>query len=72
MILFSFQKVGELMNSIETQLKQHEKICYIANCIIKYLQVEDCTLKEYTDIFKYVEQRILGKSIYEGLEYENK
>lgn len=68
MILFSFQKVGELMDSIETQLKQHEKICYIANRIIKYLQVEDCTLKEYTDIFKYAEQRILGKSIYEKLE----
>lgn len=59
------------MDSIEMQLKQHEKICYIANRIIKYLKVEDCTYKEYADIFKYAEQYILGKSIYEELEYEN-
>ncbi len=59
------------MDSIEMQLKQHEKICYIANRIIKYLKVEDCTYKEYANIFKYAEQYILGKSIYEELEYEN-
>lgn len=56
------------MDSIEMQLKQHEKICYIANRIIKYLKVEDCTYKEYANIFKYAEQYILGKSIYEKLE----
>lgn len=57
------------INDIENQFKQHEKEVYIANRIIDKLLFENCTLDEYRNILKMVEERILGKSVYDGLEY---
>lgn len=53
----------------ENYFKQHGKNAYIANHVVDYLLCEKCTQKEYRDILKIVEQRLLDKSIYEDLEY---
>ena len=58
-----------MFTSTENQFKQHEKDVYIANRVIDNLLFENCTQNEYYHILKIVEQRILGKSIYEELEY---
>lgn len=57
------------INDIENQFKQHEKEVYIANHIIDKLLFENCTPDEYRNILKMVEERILGKSAYDGSEY---
>lgn len=55
---------------IENEFRQHDKEAYIATRITKRLLCEDCTQREYKNILKIVEERILGKSIYENLECE--
>lgn len=59
-----------MLNTIEQQIIQHEKETYIADHITKRLLCENCTQQEYRNILKIVEERILGKSCYDGLESE--
>ncbi len=59
-----------MLNSIEQQIIQHEKESYIADYVVKRLLCENCTQQEYRNILKIVEERILGKSMYDGLESE--
>lgn len=59
-----------MLNSIEQQMIQHEKESYIADHIVKCLLCENCTQQEYRNILKIVEERILGKCVYDGLECE--
>lgn len=61
-----------MLNTIEQQMIQHEKESYIADHITKHLLCEKCTQQEYRNILKVIEERILGKSIYDNLEYEEK
>ena len=56
---------------IERQMTQHTKEAYIADHIFKALLFENCTQQEYRNILKTVEERLLGKSIYEDLEHES-
>ena len=56
------------LNDVENQFKQHEKEIHIANRVIDKLLFENCTQDEYRHILKIVEQKILGKSLYEDLE----
>lgn len=59
-----------MLNSIEQQMIQHEKESYIADHITKRLLYENCTQQEYRNILKIVEERLLGKGAYDGLEPE--
>lgn len=61
-----------MLNStnVKQQAKQYEKETYIANKITKRLLYENCTQQEYRDILKIVEEKVLGKSLYEKLEIE--
>lgn len=61
-----------MLNStnVKQQAKQYEKKTYIANKIIKRLLYENCTQQEYRDILKIVEEKVLGKGLYEKLEAE--
>ena len=59
-----------MLNTIEQQMIQHEKESYIADRITKRLLCEKCTQQEYRNILKVVEERILGKSVYDELESE--
>lgn len=59
-----------MLNTIEQQMVQHEKESYIADHIAKRLLCEKCTQQEYRNILKAVEERILGKSVYDELESE--
>lgn len=61
-----------MLNSIEQQMIQHEKESYIADHITKRLLCEKCTQQEYRDILKVIEERILGKGVYDGLECDEK
>lgn len=61
-----------MLNSIEQQMMQHEKESYIADHVVKRLLCENCTQQEYRNILKIVEERILGKSVYDDLEYKEK
>lgn len=56
------------MFNVENQFKQHEKEVYIANRVIDKLLFENCSQDEYRHILKMVEERILDKGIYNGLE----
>ncbi|WP_288681667.1 hypothetical protein [uncultured Eubacterium sp.] len=56
--------------NIKQQAKQYEKETYIANKITKRLLYENCTQQEYRDILKIVEEKVLGKGLYEKLEVE--
>lgn len=47
---------------------QHEKESYIADHVVKRLLCGNCTQQEYRNILKVVEERILGKSVYDELE----
>lgn len=58
------------LNDIENQFKQHEKEAYIANRVVNRLFAENCTQSEYREILRIVEERILGKHIYDALEFE--
>ena len=57
-----------MLNPIEQQMIQHEKESYIADHITKRLLCEKCTQQEYRNILKIVEERILGKGVYDGLD----
>lgn len=57
-----------MFTNAENQFKQHEKEIYIANRVVDKLLFENCTQNEYRYILKIVEQRILGKGVYEDLE----
>lgn len=59
-----------MLNStnVKQQAKQYEKETYIANKITKRLLYENCTQQEYRNILKIVEEQLLGKGIYDGLE----
>lgn len=61
-----------MLNStnVKQQAKQYEKETYIANKITKRLLCENCTQQEYRNILKIVEERLLGKSVYEKFEVE--
>lgn len=61
-----------MLNStnVKQQAKQYEKETYIANKITKRLLYENCTQQEYRNILKIVEEKVLGKSLYEKLEIE--
>lgn len=59
-----------MLNNIEQQMTQHNKESYIANHVVKCLLYENCTQQEYRNILKIVEERILNKSCYDGLECE--
>lgn len=61
-----------MLNYIEQQMIQHEKESYIADHITKRLLSEKCTKQEYRNILKIVEDRLLGKGVYEDLECEEK
>lgn len=61
-----------MLNSIEQQMIQHEKESYIADHITKRLLSEKCTKQEYRNILKIIEERLLGKGVYEDLECEEK
>ena len=61
-----------MLNSIEQQMIQYEKESYIADNVVRRLLCENCTQQEYRNILKIVEERILGKSVYDNLEYEEK
>lgn len=61
-----------MLNSIEQQMMQHERESYIADHVVKRLLCENCTQQEYLSILKIVEERILGKSVYDDLEYKEK
>lgn len=58
--------------STENPFRQHEKEIYIANRVVDKLLFENCTQTEYRHILKIVEQRILGKGVYEDLECDEK
>ena len=58
-----FQKQAE-------ETKQHHKIAYIATYIHKQLLRENCTQNEYYKILKMVEQRLLNRSVYDPLIFE--
>lgn len=60
------------VNNVENQFKQHEKEVYIANRVIDKLFFENCTQDEYRNILKIVEERLLGKGIYDKLECDEK
>ena len=60
------------MLNIENQFKQHEKEVYIANRVIDKLLFENCTQGEYRNILKIVEEQLLGKGVYDGLECDEK
>lgn len=59
-----------MLNTIKQEMIQHEKESYIADHITKRLLCENCTQQEYRNILKAVEERILGKSVYDELESE--
>ena len=59
-----------MLNTIGQQMIQHEKESYIADHVVKRLLYENCTQQEYRNILKIVEERVIGKSIYEDLELE--
>lgn len=61
-----------MLNTIKQQMIQHEKESYIADHITKRLLCEKCTQQEYRNILKIVEERLLGKGVYEDLECEEK
>lgn len=56
------------VNNVENQFKQHEKEVYIANRVIDKLLFENCTQDEYRNILKIIEQRVIGKGMYDDLE----
>lgn len=60
------------MLNVENQFKQHEKEVYIANRVIDKLLFENCTQGEYRNILKIVEEQLLGKGVYDGLECDEK
>lgn len=57
-----------MFNSIEQQMMQYEKESYIADHVVKRLLCENCTQQEYRNILKIVEERLLGKGVYDELE----
>ena len=57
-----------MLNTIKQQMIQYEKESYIADHVVKRLLYENCTQQEYRNIFKVVEERILGKSAYDEFE----
>ena len=57
-----------MLNTIEQQMIQHNKESYIADHIAKRLLHENCTQQEYRNILKIVEERLLGKGVYDRLE----
>lgn len=57
-----------MLNFIEQQMIKHEKESYIADHVVKRLLCENCTQQEYRNILKIVEERVLGKSVYDDLE----
>lgn len=57
-----------MLNTIEQQMIQYKKESYIAYHITKRLLYEKCTQQEYRNILKIVEERLLGKGVYDGLE----
>ena len=59
-----------MLNNIEQKMFQHNKESYIANHVVKCLLCENCTQREYRNILKIVEERVLGKNAYDGLECE--
>ena len=59
-----------MLYTIEQQMIHHEKESYIADHVVKRLLCENCTQQEYRNILKIVEERILNKSCYDGLECE--
>ena len=61
-----------MLNNIKQQMIQYEKETYIADHIIKRLLCENCTQQEYRNILKAVEERLLGKCVYEDPECEEK
>lgn len=61
-----------MLNTIKQQMIQYEKESYIADHVVKRLLCENCTQQEYRNILKIVEERILGKGVYDNLEYEEK
>lgn len=61
-----------MLNTIKQQMIQHEKESYIADHITKRLLCENCTQQEYWNILKIVEERLLGKGVYEDLECKEK
>lgn len=60
-----------MLNSVKQQMIQHEKESFIADHVAKRLLCENCTQQEYRNILKIVEERILGKSVYDELESEH-
>lgn len=60
-----------MLNTIEQQMIQHEKESYIPDHVTKRLLCENCTQQEYRNILKVVEERILGKDVYDELESEH-
>lgn len=61
-----------MLNTLKQQMIQYEKESYIADHVVKRLLCENCTQQEYQNILKIVEERILGKGVYDNLEYEEK
>ena len=61
-----------MLNSVDQQIIQHEKESYIADHVVKRLLCEKYTQQEYRNILKIVEERLLGKGVYEDLECEEK
>ena len=59
-----------MLNFIEQQMIQQNKESYIADHVTKRLLCENCTQQEYRNILKTVEERVLGKSVYDKLETE--
>lgn len=59
-----------MLNTIKQNMIQHEKEAYIADHITKRLLFEECTQQECRNILKIVEERILNKGCYDGLECE--
>lgn len=59
-----------MLNNIKQQMIQHKKESYIADHITKRLLCEKCTQQEYWNILKIVEERLLGKGVYDKLESE--
>ena len=60
-----------MLNTTKQQMVQHEKETYIADHVVKRLLCENCTQQEYRNILKAVEEQILGKCAYGGLESEH-
>lgn len=58
-----FQKQAE-------ETKQHLKIADIATYIHRQLLRENCTQNEYYKILKIIEQRLLDRSVYDPLIFE--